>query len=174
VADPEDAKPRQDGETDERLVESAIDRLRRDQDAKLLAGCVFFAIVATALTATLLVVFGALDPRTSASLRTASLAGGGVCVVIGFCAGLIGGQAGVFGSLGGMLPGALFVWLRLRDRALGLRGVEGMEPAEYAYDWSWAIPILLIAAVFSVSLLGMIIRERAGSRVRSDRGPQGL
>lgn len=117
-------------------------RPARQFDDMVMAGCAAFAVASAVQWLAVFAPFALAPP-----LHTAEDLGR----VMGFAfpAALVAGWlftwrmdvAGLCGSLAGLVPAGIFLWLRLRDAVDGLPGIEGFEPADFPRAWSWALPV---------------------------------
>lgn len=151
--------------TDE--VRESAKRKPRDLEGMMMVG--FFTASAAALLACVPVVaiYSAIDVRTTDDLSKWMIVFTLMSGAVGMIAGLAGGIAGFCGSVGGMLPSALFLGLRLRDKALGVPGVQGMEPAEFAATTAILYVVMYVFAVTLAAIVGLSARtvlERRRSR----------
>lgn len=148
-------------------VRKAAKRKPRDVESMMMIG--FFAASAAALLVCVpvVVIYSANDVRTPDDLSKWMILFTVMSSAVGLIAGLVGGIAGFCGSVGGTLPSALFLGLRLREKALGVPGVRGMEPAEFTVTTAILYVVLYALAVTLATVVGLSARaalERRRSR----------
>jgi hypothetical protein len=144
-------------ETDEPTTESAIDRIKRDTDARFAAGCALFSIAATLHGVGSIAIVSIIDPKTNAALVDLIVKLGVFGLIAGAILIAIEPVSAYFGSLGGQLCGGVYLFFRLRESALGYEGIEGLEQAEYGVEMSYLVTIamwvglaLLLAAIAAI------------------------
>ena len=126
-----------------------------DFEKNVLGGCVVFSLASTVqLAAVAIPLLLERDLHTYGQLYNVLIIYIVVGVVAGVAVTLLGGLAGLCGSLAGLVPSATFLWLRISDKVSGVVGLDGMEPAEYPEAYAWLVPATVctaLAAVFVVT-----------------------
>jgi hypothetical protein len=127
-----------------------------NMDKSMLTGCVVFALASLGVCFSFMLPYLLSDrPLTYEALYRL------VCLTtcLAFCWGvvliLLGEMAGFCGSVSGLLPACVFVWLRLRDASVGLPGVEAMVAAEFPEAVAWFGPLVqafVLVVVWSLIL----------------------
>lgn len=131
--------------TDEALQRKAR---RSEFENAMLMGCVSFSLASVAIFSCFFVPFALAAPLyTYADLYKLSTVSAVLAALFGIGASIFGGPAGFCGSIAGLIPSALFLWLRLRDAATGLPGIEGFEPAEFPISYSVSVPVFVCVAL---------------------------
>ncbi len=156
-------------DTDEPRRGSLSERWRKDRDAKAAVGCLLFSFAAIAQGVGATAAIAITDPRTIESLSTLITIIAGLSLAAGLISVLIEPIAGYFGSLAGHLCGSVFLFIRLRENALGYRGIEGLEKAEYSVDAAILVPFTLWMGL-AVSLAMVVwLRSWVSKRLLDDR-----
>jgi hypothetical protein len=138
-----DEKPFGNLETDEHLSNWATPPTRPDPDRVHMAGCMIVSWTSIVILACLVVPFALFEPKTSDELFKVALIGGVPAALFGIVFSFAGRIPGFCGSVAGTGPSAVFIWLRIRELALGMPGVPDLRPAEYDVAYSWFMPLLL-------------------------------
>lgn len=140
---------------------------RRQFDDVIMGGCGAFALGSVAQVLAVFAPF-ALAPvlRGPGELwPTMALAG-----VIALASGALftwrAEVAGFTGSVAGLVPAGLFLWVRLRDATEWLP-IEGYQPANLPASWVWALPLAYACSLgliwYPVLLLRLRLeRDRSG------------
>jgi len=137
---------------------------KSDFERSVLGGCVTFSIASTVQLAAVAVPFlMARSIMTTGELYNVMAAYLVVAGIAGALFALFSGISGLFGSLSGLIPAALFAWLRLSDAVAGLPGVEGMEPADYPAAYAFMAP-MVCALLLAGDFVGAFFVRRALSR----------
>ncbi|MCH8274426.1 MAG: hypothetical protein IH851_06535 [Armatimonadetes bacterium] len=146
---------------------------RQDLDRVMLTGCVLFS-AASALQ--LLVIFAAYalapDLKTYDDLYRIMAYAVPAAGLLGLAFTWFGSIPGFCGSAAGLIPAALFMWLRLADAVSGFQGIRGYEPAEFPAVYSWTVPLLycLTFGLLWYGLLWLRLRQQE-SRARREGFP---
>lgn len=69
--------------------------------------------------------------------------------------------AGFCGSVAGLVPAGLFLWVRLRDATEWLP-IEGYQPADIPASWVWALPLAYACGLGLVWYLILLLRLHPG------------
>lgn len=159
--------------TDEPRTRSKFERLKRDQDLRLAAGCVLFTLSALAQGVATIAIAALRDPKTNTELAIVIMQVFVVGLIVGAIAVLIEPVAGFFGSVAGQLCGGVFMFIRFRENALGFTGVKGLEPAEYDVWTASIVPIIVWIGMATALASVAWIRSVVLRRMRRDRARQG-
>jgi hypothetical protein len=123
-------------------------RRARQFDDVVMAGCAAFALASVAQWLAVFAPFALAPPlHTAEDLGRVLAIAGPAALVMGCLFTWRMDLAGFCGSLAGLVPADIFVWLRLRDAVNGLPGIEGFEPADFPMAWSWAVPLAYSCAL---------------------------
>ncbi len=140
-------------ETDET---ASVPHPKKEWDQLLLAGCFVFTAASTLQLFIIFIPFALITQlKVMEDLaRTLSFALP-PAFLLGVAFSWYGGIPGYCGSLAGLVPSGVFIWLRLRDAVTGVPGLQGFEPAEFPSAYSWAIP-LLYATLYATLWYGVL------------------
>lgn len=127
--------------TDEVVAQS---HRKSDFDNLMLSGCITFSVASCLQFLSYFAPFALADPiHSSADLYSLLAMSGIPALAIGLAMSWFLGVAGLCGSLSGLVPVALFLWLRLKGAIDGVPGIEGLQPADFPAAWTWAVPTMV-------------------------------
>jgi hypothetical protein len=133
----------------------------KSMDDMALAGCASFTFAAAAQWIAVFVPFAmAQSLHTKAELQNVVLVCTGLASLVGAISSAILGLAGFCGTMGGLVPGALFAFLRIRHELIGVPGIEGMEPAQFPQSSQWTAPLMIAFTCASISFTFYWIRRK--------------
>lgn len=116
---------------------------RKEWDQVMLAGCFVFTLASALQLIIVMVPFALFTQlKTGEDLARTLVFALPPVFLIGAAFSWYAGVPGYCGSLSGLVPAGVFIWLRLREAVTGIPGLQGFEPADFPYAYSWAIPIL--------------------------------
>lgn len=125
-------------ETDEKYAGEA--QTKHDFDRLMLAGCVVFTASAILIWASASIPIVLQNPLlTNRQLASCVGLSAILTLVIGSIFVWRSGLSGLCGSIAGLVPAAVFVWLRIKG-AVELPNIEDMTPPEFSAAASWAVP----------------------------------
>ncbi|MFN8138491.1 MAG: hypothetical protein U0R49_01710 [Fimbriimonadales bacterium] len=138
-------EPEQFGElkTDEPVSTWDKPPIRKDPDKAMMAGCLVVAWSSFAILISLAMPFVVSKPMTFSELYPLVWIGGLAALVLGTVITFLFRIPGFCGSVAGIGPAAVFIWIRLRELALGMPGVPDMPPAEYDASFAWLVPLVV-------------------------------
>ncbi len=138
-----------------------VDKPPRQFDDVIMGGCGAFALGSVAQ---LLAVFApfALAPvlRGPGELWPTMALALGIALVAGTFFTWRAEVAGFTGSVAGLVPAGLFLWVRLRD-ATEMLPIEGYQPADLPSSWVWALPTAYGCSLGLGWYLVLLLRLRA-------------
>lgn len=130
-------------------------------DKSMLAGCFVFAVASLGVCLSFMLPYLLSDrPLTYDALYRLLWVTSSVSFVWGLVMILLGQVAAFCGSVSGLLPACVFVWLRLRDASVGLPGVEAMVAADFPESVAWFAPLMQAFALAMVWFLVLWLRLR--------------
>jgi hypothetical protein len=137
-------------------------------DNAMLGGCVVFSLASVAQLVCVFIAFATADELlTKADLSSVTTTAVVPMAVIGVAFAFLSGTSGYFGSVSGLIPAALFTYLRIRHAVIGMPGIEGMRPAEFPAGAAWTTP-LLISATCVVAWTGSAFLRSRGRVERKE------
>lgn len=156
-------------------TDEILERPRRRQhslDQTIGAGCVAFTAASVANFACVVIPFvvaGRLETY-DALYRIAAL-GGMLALGMGLLATHFCSLPGLAGSIAGLLPAGVFVYLYLWHETTQAPAIEGYQAPEFTPDYSWKVPLVLSAAA-TVVWLGYFWLRTRGNRADSSKRSQ--
>lgn len=161
-------------DTDEPRTESALERIKRDSDARFAAGCALFSIAAVLHGVGSIAIVSIADPKTNSALIDLIVKLGAFGLIAGAILIAIEPVSAFFGSLGGQLCGGVYLFFRLRESALGYEGIEGLEQAEYGVEMSYLVTIALWVGLAMLLAAFAAVRSMVSKRLQRGRDRKGL
>lgn len=129
---------------------------KREWDQLMLAGCFVFTAASTLQLVAVFIPFALITQLQTTEDLARTL---GFALPPAFLLGVAfswgASVPGFCGSLAGLVPAGVFIWLRLRDAVTGVPGLQGFEPANFSPAYSWAIP-LIYATVYGCLWYGTL------------------
>lgn len=150
--------------TDEVLADG---KREPELDTRMFFGCALFTLACVLQLFAVVIPFLLRDPlMTMEAVGAAAIVAFGAGLALGALMVLLGGFIGLLGSIAGTLPPCVYLFLRLREAALGLPQGERIVQAEYTEAFAWLLPLMYcIGAALLWSLL-FAVRERLSARRR--------
>jgi hypothetical protein len=137
-----------------------MQRPRRQFDDVMIGGCGAFALGSVAQVLAVFAPF-AVAPvlRGPGELWPAMALAGAIALMAGAIFSWRAEVAGFCGSVAGLVPAGLFLWVRLRDATEWLP-IDGYEPADIPASWVWALPLAYACSLSLVWYLILLLRLR--------------
>lgn len=136
-------------------------------DTRMLFGCALFSLACVLQLFAVVIPFLLRDPlMTMDAVFGAATVAFGVGLALGVLMVLLGGFIGLLGSIAGTLPPCVYLFLRLREAALGLPQGERIVQAEYTEAFAWFLPLLYCVGAALLWSLLFAVRERLTARRR--------
>lgn len=150
--------------TDEVVADS---KREPELDTRMFYGCALFALACVLQLFVMVLPFLLRDPlMTMDAVREAAVVAFGLGLIVGAAATVLGGFVGLLGSIAGSLPPAVYVFLRMREAALGLPQGERIVQAEYTEALAWFLPLSYCIGATLLWWLLFLVRERLSTRRR--------
>lgn len=141
-----------------------VNKPPRQFDDVIMGGCSAFALGSTAQLVAVFAPF-ALAPvlRGPAELWPAIAIASALALIVGVLFTWRAEIAGFTGSVAGLVPAGLFLWVRLRDATEWLL-IEGYQPAQLPESWVWALPMTYACSLGILWYLVLLARLRLNQR----------
>jgi hypothetical protein len=119
-------------------------RRQYSMDRAVGSGCFAFTAASIAYFACVAIPFTAAGRvETFDQLYRVAALGAILALAAGLLATHFARLAGLLGSIAGLLPGGVFVYLYLWHEITQAPAIEGYQPPEFSADYSWKVPLVM-------------------------------